>query len=718
MIKNRVLLVAALVLLAVSSVYPIPRATLRSAHAASVTASAVTGEENLLVTAGADGKMIVWDTETDRLLRSIRIDRLPIDALAPYPDGSRIAVYSTNGAGIDRISVWDWRSGERVFLHQTTSEVLSLSVSPGGRYLTYTVPGLESLVILDARSGAQIRSRAGATGLISWHVVGTSERRVVTYTPTDGSLVYREIGSGEIAGSFQAPEQLDLLTILPSRRHAVASAPGDRLTVIDLLSGAVTDSRSVGDVIGIYQTPETEEILVHSRSSAGRHSIRRFGVQDGELELRFAQPRTIPDSVTVVRPVNRELFAGTEDGSILRWPAFESVASVMAENLIEPVSDIYFAEDRLHLLTADRVISISSDFFNHESGDRIETSFVRDRVAEINAGPESRFIADADEDLLVWMPRDLEAAVHEFRLYSSQTDPVLLPYPTSIQAVDAHDNRILLVSRAGRVQLFDRISNEELFSYPGIGIQTAIATSRGVFVGKTDQGPIDSALLRLNPETGETVPLTTAADLVFYLYYDERRGRLYSIGLQRDSREVPRTIIEVIEGASFDRRRSIIEVTGEYLSAQVAVDSTTGLTYTNLDDRGGIVRWERARPAALIRNPAHVPERMIVAGDYLFSANADGTVSVVDRYAGTAVMDFYVLRNTRGDWIAMQQDGGYAASSARQVNERTISVNDDRWSLESLRLFIAGEIEVDVEQGERDSGDGVDPRAGDQRPSS
>lgn len=670
----------------------IPYATIRSSHSAPVTVITSLGDTGYFVTAGEDGKLNVWDSETDRLLRSIRVDRLPIRLVAPYPDGRRIAIYSSDGVGSNRISVWDWEEGSRLFLRKTTQEVLSLSVSPAESYLVYTVPDIRSLVVLDAEDGDRIPFLSGTTGIIGWHLVGTSEQRVVTYNPTNGELVYRDLASGTVAGRFEAPRRLSSLTILDDRRYAAAINEDGSLVVLDLLSGSITDTVDAGDILGLSVDQSGTDLVVHTISFSGAQSIRRYGFTDGDLSQRFAQPRRIPPDVTVVLPVGRELFAGDEDGSILRWPAFESGPSTIAGNRIERVSDIFYAENRLHLLTPERVVSISSDFFGIAGADRIETSYVRHRSIPLDAGPDSRFVPTGDLDLLLWTPGgNGEEAIREFRFYATRATDLAFPYPRSLVSVDADDDSILFVSRTGRLQVLDNRTGIEEFSYLGIGLQTAILTSRGIFVGKTESGSIDSALLRLSPDTGETVPLNTDAYLVFSVYYDERRARLFTIGLRRDIGGAVSTIIEVLEGVTFQRRRTILEVDGEYLSAQIVVDPITGIAYTNLDDRGGIIRWDGTRSSELLRNPAHIPGRMIVAGDYLYSVNGDGTVSIIDRCEGVPVMDFYVLRGSGGEWIAMQPDGAYYASSDRYADERTISVNDSRYSVESLRLRLSTE---------------------------
>ena len=64
-----------------------------------------------------------------------QLSTLPIKKIAPHPDGTTIAIYETNGAGIHKISTWNWRGHKRLFIIRPNYLVTSLSWSANGSYL-------------------------------------------------------------------------------------------------------------------------------------------------------------------------------------------------------------------------------------------------------------------------------------------------------------------------------------------------------------------------------------------------------------------------------------------------------------------------------------------------------------------------------------------------------------------------------------------------------
>lgn len=687
-----ILMLGTLLVAPVSAIAPL---TVRSGHDAPISALVAVEEEDLLFSAGEDGKLLVWDTESENLLQTIRADQLPVRRMLVYPDTERVALYSSDGQR-HRITVWDWREGERRFLHTAGDEVLHMAVSSRESYLMYSGPSLRSLTVLDGDSGRSLPYLRDETGIVGWLVIATSEERVMTYAPSSGQIVYREIRSGRPVATFSGPRNVRSLTLLESRRFAAGIDESGQLVVVDLLSGDVAARAPAGSIESLQTDPQTGEILAITRTFGDRLTVLRYDFDGSALTRRYATRREFPAELSSVIAYGRGFFAGTRDGVLLRWPPFGADPLTFARSIVEPVTDLFVSDGQINMMSSQRIISIASDFFSDQRNRNDEASFLRQSMVRVQAGDDARFLADTwiDEpsgtersSLLLWTPRNRDGRVQTYRLGSSRPDPVEVDLPAGLVDVDLYRNELLTLSRAGQVQLHDLARGRTTLSYRGRGLQTAIRSSRGVFVGRAGQGLLDASVLRLDAVTSETLPLESASDLVFYLSFDERRGRLYAIGLRRGGSEVT-TIIEVFEGADFSRRRTILEVSGEYLDAVVIHDPTTGTAYTTLDDRGGILRWDGTRVSELLRNPAHIPERIFLQGEFLFSLNRDGTVSVVDRFRGEPVLDLYVLADTDGAWLAVRPDGRYLSSSDRLANTSFMSLNGSG-SLASRRIALA-----------------------------
>lgn len=671
---------------ALSSVHSQPLVTIRSGHRAPITAFRVHQETGNLFTIGDDGNLKVWAPSRDRLLQTIRADRLPLKAIALFPDNEHVAVYATDGRREHRISVWNWITGERLYLHTPDEEVLWMDVSPHGSYLVYSVPDLRSIRLLDAFTGRQLPFLRQTTGIVNWFVVAASEERVMTYTPSSGAIVYRNVVTGTSAGSFNAPPNLTHFTLLGQRRYAAVRTEEGFLGILDLLSGNIVTELPAGEIEAIQKEPGGDDILVFTRSMAGERTIRRFRFSDGRLQQRFETRRTIPADTMIVFSRGREVFGGDRNGRLLHWAAFETEPVVFAESITDAVRDLYFSENRLFLVTADQMISVSSDFFRDMRSAREGTTYVDQRVSPISAGAGTRFLPTGGGEVLLWTPERPDSPLHSFNRFSGQDSPIPVAVPPGTVSLTAWGDELVILTRAGLLQLLNYTTGEEVMRYRGSGFQTAIRTERDIFLGKAYEGGVlDSAILRIDPGTGQTVPMDTESRLVFSLSYDPQRGRLFALGVVAGRDGNLNTVIEVFDGPNYSRRRTILEVPGERLDAHVVIDPSRGIVYTTLDDRGGILRWDGVRVSELSRNTAHIPRRLILSGDYVYSVNWDGTVSLIDRFQGSAVVDIAVIDSSdNGQWVALRPDGRFFVSRENLANQTVFSINSDEHSVRDL----------------------------------
>ncbi|HKK47959.1 MAG TPA: PQQ-binding-like beta-propeller repeat protein, partial [Alkalispirochaeta sp.] len=362
----RCLIIVTVFLMTVSIVGAIPPITVRSGHSAPITGMVYDSDGDVLFSAGSDGKLIAWDTESGRLLQTIRADQLPIQSVYVYPDGERVALYSSDGRR-HRITGWNWREGQRLFLHAPDDEVLTITVSPENSYLLYSTPSRESVRILDANSGQPLPFLRTSTGIIGWMVVAASEERVMTYAPSSGNITYRTIVTGATVAEFTGPQDLELLTLLETNRYAAARNAEGFLVVIDLLSGDVVDSTAAGTITDIAIDDRNGDIvLVTSNFGVGR-SIRRYRLVDGQLQQRYATRREFPDGTSHITLAERGFFAAQATGDILRWLPFEAQPNTFSQSIVEPIMDLHVTDRRIHMLTEERVITIASDFLSDQA---------------------------------------------------------------------------------------------------------------------------------------------------------------------------------------------------------------------------------------------------------------------------------------------------------------------------------------------------------------
>ena len=88
----------------------------------------------MMAAGNADGSVVLWDTGTDEIIRTIVAHRSNVYSVAFSPDGSRLLSGGQDGEAM----VWDIRTGEMVAeLKGHSQPIWSVAVSPDGkRYAT------------------------------------------------------------------------------------------------------------------------------------------------------------------------------------------------------------------------------------------------------------------------------------------------------------------------------------------------------------------------------------------------------------------------------------------------------------------------------------------------------------------------------------------------------------------------------------------------------
>ncbi|MFP4534571.1 MAG: WD40 repeat domain-containing protein [Spirochaetaceae bacterium] len=656
---------------------------LRTAHVDAVSAMLFDEDRNLLVTGGVDGKIKVWDLETDALRHSTQISNLAILDVALHPSRPEVAIVESDENLRYRLTIWDWEEREALYTRNLSAEPLHLSYSPQGTYVVVSEAAFRSMRLFNARTGREEEYLQRGFGIVSYFAVAGSETRVMTYSANNGEIIYWDLESGfEIQRSDSEPG-LEHMRLFGNRRYA-AGVRHRTLYLVDVLGGQVVDTVSLGatplDVV-IESDGESLSLLVSENS--GERALQSYALRGGRLNRRYStRYRSIPEEVSLIRYAGEELFAARRDGTIYRYRRYQRSPTLFAENLIQPITDIARGEGELLLASNGRLLTLSSDLFEARDVRLEEVDRMEDSYASLPLSEEIRFTQTPDGSTYIWS----EAANGEiYRMGRFSTfRPLELPSSGRLTAISSTlPNRLVLVTRDGRVSILDVISREEIFSVQALGIETAIETEdHGLLIGKSVTGQLDSALLRIDPNTGETVPLDTELFLIYRLGYDERSRRLYALGLRRDAQNRVETVLQSFSGNDLERRRTLFSVEGEFLNADLAVDSDRREMFTTLGE-SRVRRYDGSRFQEFVRD-VHQTRTMSLFGGLVLGLNRDGSLSIWSRESREYLATLYLLGSRR--WIAITAEGRFVASRGLNPEEYLSAPEGDEVSEYRVRL--------------------------------
>ncbi len=275
-----------------------------------------------------------------------------------------------------------------------------------------------------------------------------------------------------------------------------------------------------------------------------------------------------------------------------------------------------------------------------------------------------------DSRILLWDSPDMDTTIFEH-------DGTMSPVPESRQeaarSLVGHDASVTILYNDGLAEQRHPITFDLLQDHDVDDATTAAYIRDSMLlVGRNASGRSGSALIRIDPETGETVNLETNAFYIFRLAVDRRRGAAYVLGLARGNRGLV-TTVERITGEGLRETELLFEVPAEDLEADVVVDDRTGVVYVaaGLD---GVIVWDGEETRTLPQTD-HLARRLTVGRGKILSVNGNGTISIWNQASEQHLGDVYLFDDER--WLALGADGGYFTAQNMNVTDLLRAPVDD-----------------------------------------
>ena len=272
-----------------------------------------------LASTNEDGEIAIWDLQTGRELRTIRVGGSLINSFDVTADGSVIAAGRNNGLA----TAWDVSTGEELFSTQHHAEVIDVEWSPDGEHLvTATWPG--PIRILDA-TGDVVRRLNEEGNIYFTSARFSSDGRFVVTTvrpARGGSQDFRQTiwdwERGRVVGSIDPRDGRNdtYLAVFDPTGRLIATNGSDFPTIWHVETGrsVVVLATHTGDLPDIVFSPDGSRL-----ATAGSDGIvRLFDTTSGEQVLALRGHERAVASLAF-SPDGTMLASRSLDGTVRIW---------------------------------------------------------------------------------------------------------------------------------------------------------------------------------------------------------------------------------------------------------------------------------------------------------------------------------------------------------------------------------------------------------------
>lgn len=611
--------------------------------------------DDTFFSAGKDGFLIKWNSDNSG--EHYQITDLQIKMIARNPANKEIAVYETDGVSIHRVSVWNWGTFTKKYAKRFTDSVTALSYSEKGTYLLIGTAAMNGVYVLNASSGTVAKKPSNAPSLCSLLKTGDSEKNLIMYSQT-GSLVYYSLQAGKQKAKFSAEPRLEQVCLFGSgdtKNRFIAGYKENSVFILDALSGKNIAVYAANSPIIFSSRSEYEDGVYFTSNDGKEYSLKKVSNEFLKTQVTAPSDKVYnPQPALLIKkftgPKGKDYFTsgtknisticlGTSSGSIYTMNASpESEKQTLfpiTEKLYEKIYDICTDTDNFYCLTSKGIYKTS---YETNASDKVGVNTMNTNIIKYGDGA------------ILWT-KNSRSGVKFTKLYSGNTEnPEILFTPDNIiQSLRLYNNKLIYLEGNSKVSIFDLESKETREIYTGTAVQDAILyDDTYAYIAKTAAIEPLTALVQVNIETGETVPIKFTGTIAYSLCYDETRQNSPFYGITITT-ENSKTYTKVF---SYSPKNN--STTSLFKLQDEDPDAYTLLKYPALFTNIGktTVRYYdiSSKKTTQFKRSASMPLKADSTSNMVAIVNRDGSISWYKMNSSTVLADWYLT--TDGNWIS------------------------------------------------------------------
>lgn len=594
------------------------------------------GGESSALSAGKDGFLIKW--RNDGTGEHYQVSDLPIKMISRSPNGYEIAVYESDGASLNRVSVWNWRTFTRKFAYRFTDTITSLSYSAKGTYLMVGTASVNGLSMINSSTGNIVNGKIpSGAGVVNFICTSDTEKTAIAYS-SKGVLSYYNILNGKQKAKYLTEDSLSQVGLF-NNNVFLAGVRGNNIYIVQAVTGKTVGKYSAQRPVLIASNKSQDLYYIVSEN----HDFKVYKIQNDRNKAVIAPElmRTFSglkdgEAIVCAAFAGEEIYAGTNRGNIYK---FDYVQAERVD-VVQPISDALY--DKIFDVASD-----GSDFYFLSENSLFKSSYDNNSVARkgLNSG-HTNVIANGG-NVVLWS-KDTRRPVELLDVSTGVSRTVFTP-KSAVQVLRIFGNSLIDVEASSFVNIIDLETGNKKQVYSGTGIQDALATSeKDLYIAKSSASNPEVPLLYVNIETQETVPLSNVrGNIAYSLNFDRNRpNEFYGVLIYTDARSKKLTTSVFAFDISRKSIRNLLTISDEDNEAFTYLKNS--VLYTNIG-KSQIRSYNlQTRKSFLYKRSASMPLKVAGNGNKIAVLNRNGSVSWYNPDTSNVLSDWNMTAD--GQW--------------------------------------------------------------------
>lgn len=617
----------------------------QQSHQAEITgieAANVKGSPDTFFTASEDGFLIRWNNDGNG--EHYQVSNLWIKSISCSPNGNDIAVYETDGAANNIVTVWDWKKLQKKFQKKYSDTITTISFSAKGTYLIVGTSSIDGAEFIKTSNWTVETKLKSSTNIVNYIWTSDSEKTVAFYS-TSGNFSIYDMQSGEQKTKLSYNQGLKQPTMYGSNLFAGVKdnsiyifnvSTKTKLLATLTVNSPIIASSSSDNVLYYLESKGSGNYELFS-NAISKDMVMASSISIGNYQL----PKNASPIVTA-KKVNNSIVMGAKDGTVYKVaidPEYTSSSKALAitslsNNTYTEIFDVKAVPDSnsFYLLTKNAILKT-----DYESGS-IEKV--------IDTTKEKNFLCYKN-NLILWS-NDTMQSVTMINLETKKKSVLFTPgyHVQNIKLCsDGTKDYLIEIENAGIVNIYDFETKKYKQIYSGTGIQDAIIANDGLlYIAKTASTYPYTPLLQVNISTHETVPTNLSGSISYSLGLGNDGNTIIGINFKTEEEDTHTYVFaydvnkkESTDILKFDEEDT--EAFTYFYNQSLFTNIGKNVVYSYNMKKNKKITYKRS---------ASIPKALVQNGDYILILNSNGSVTWCNGKKNKLICDSYLTED--GSW--------------------------------------------------------------------